>query len=171
MAWETNPAMFHSLPCPAPQLALASVLRSGQSFRWAILPLPHDHPSGAPHEYRLCLRDRVVCLRQAADTLHYRTAYPDPQPTPAQLALRDAQTLAWIKDYFQLDIDLVHLYEQWAARDTAFAQFQGRFPGIRILRQDPWENLVSFVSLFLSNDLYANVPPGSSARRTIIFLA
>lgn len=162
--------MFRSLHCPAPQLALASVLRSGQSFRWSILLLPENHPSGSTHEYRLCLRDRVVCLRQAADTLYYSTAYPDPQPAPAQLSTRDAQTLAWIRDYFQLDIDLVHLYDQWTARDTTFAQFRGRFPGIRILRQDPWENVVSFVAFSPSNDHFSHVLSASSARPIIIFL-
>lgn len=131
---------FHISPA---QLNLPAVLRCGQSFRWSVLPLQTNDLAGPTHEYRLCLRDRVVCLRQSSDTLYYRTAYPDPQPAAAQLALRDAETLAWIQNYFQLDIDLVKLYDQWAARDKVFAKFRDRFSGIRILRQDPWENVVS----------------------------
>lgn len=130
---------------PQQQLTLAAVLKCGQSFRWSILPLPQDDTTGT-HEYRLCLRDRVVCLRQSLDTLYYRAEYPDLQPTSPQLAIRDAETLSWLKDYFQLDIDLVQLYDQWAARDKVFARFRDRFSGIRILRQDPWENVVSYVN-------------------------
>jgi N-glycosylase/DNA lyase len=133
---------FSSFPIPIAQLNLAAVLKCGQSFRWSILPLPTTDTEPT-HEYRLCLRDRVVCLRQASDTLFYRAAFPDPQPSPSQLAQQNVETLAWVRDYFQLDIDLVQLYDHWSERDKAFAKFRDRFTGIRILRQDPWENVVS----------------------------
>ena len=133
---------FHSIPLPIVQLSLAAVLKCGQSFRWSILT-PVE--STTPVEYRLCLKDRVVCLRQSSDTLFYRSVFPDPQPLPYKYAEREAETLEWLKDYFQLDIDLVALYKQWAERDPVFTKFQERFEGIRMLRQDPWENLVSFV--------------------------
>ncbi|TFK42396.1 DNA glycosylase [Crucibulum laeve] len=151
------PTGFKALPLPILQLSLAAVLRCGQSFRWSIFQLQESESqaslppqAGAPtvqptHEYRLCLRDRVVCLRQSSDTLFYRSVYPDPQPTITQLPLREAETLAWLNDYFQLDVNLLKLYEQWAARDKVFAKFQDRFGGIRMLRQDPWENLISFI--------------------------
>ncbi|KAG6832332.1 hypothetical protein H0H87_001973 [Tephrocybe sp. NHM501043] len=130
---------FKSLPLPLAQLSLAAVLKCGQSFRWTTVPIADDT------EYRLCLRDRVVCLRQSPTILFYRAVYPDPQPTPTQLPLRDAETLVWLNDYFQLDIDLAKLYDEWAAGDPVFARMRSRFQGIRILRQDPWENLVSFI--------------------------
>lgn len=128
---------FHSLPLPIVQLSLAAVLKCGQSFRWFILPVPGDT------EYRLCLRDRVVCLRQSPTTLFYRSILPEPQPSLTHQALRDAETLVWLNDYFQLDVDLVALYDEWSARDHVFAKVRSRFEGIRILRQDPWENLIS----------------------------
>jgi 8-oxoguanine DNA glycosylase, N-terminal domain len=133
---------FLSIPLPIVQLSLAAVLKCGQSFRWSVLT-PVD--SITPVEYRLCLKDRVVCLRQSSDTLFYRSVYPDPQPSLHDYARREAETLAWLRDYFQLDIDLVALYKQWAERDPVFAKLQERFEGIRMLRQDPWENLISFV--------------------------
>ncbi|KAG6867001.1 hypothetical protein C0991_003917 [Blastosporella zonata] len=137
---------FHSLPLPLVQLSLAAVLKCGQSFRWTILPVADDT------EYRLCLRDRVVCLRQSPTTLFYRAVYPDPQPPTTQLPLRDSETLVWLNDYFQLDIDLAALYDEWSTRDPVFARMRSRFQGIRILRQDPWENLISWV---LPNMSYA----------------
>lgn len=140
---------FKSIPLSLAQLSLAVVLKCGQSFRWSILtpPTSEAQQTGAEEhlrvEYRLCLKDRVICLRQSLDMLFYRSVFPDPQPSPAKLVLREAETLEWLKDYFQLNVDLVSLYKQWAAKDKVFARFQNRFIGIRILRQDPWENVVS----------------------------
>ncbi|KAI0819521.1 DNA glycosylase [Trametes gibbosa] len=142
------PGGFRALPLPLAQLSLAAVLKCGQSFRWNIFPL-HDpaQPSGdsdAPtHEYRLCLRDRVVCLRQSPDHIFYRSVFP---PTASdETETRHAETVAWIQDYFQLDIDLVNLYRQWSIADPVFCRIQDRFEGIRMLRQDPFENLISFI--------------------------
>jgi N-glycosylase/DNA lyase len=99
------------------------------------------------HEYRLCLRDRVVCLRQDNNTLWYRAAFPVPPTSSDEEGFREQETLRWIRDYFQLDVDLVKLYDDWAARDPVFARLRDRFSGIRMLRQDPWENLVRSVPL------------------------
>lgn len=133
---------FRSIPLPSAQLSLASVLKCGQSFRWSVLTPVH---SKTPIEFRLCLKDRVVCLRQSSDNLFYRSVFPDPQPSLHDYADREAETLKWLIDYFQLDINLVALYTLWAVRDPVFAKVQERFEGIRILRQDPWESLVSSV--------------------------
>lgn len=151
---------FRSIPLPLVQLSLDAVLKCGQSFRWSILAPPlsengfsegklEDSPPHKRVEYRLCLRDRVVCLRQSSDALYYRSVFPDPQPSSTALPVREAETLEWLKDYFQLDIDLVSLYQEWSAKDTVFAKFQERFEGIRMLRQDPWENLISYVACIL----------------------
>lgn len=50
-----------------------------------------------------------------------------------------------IKDYFQLDINLRQLYIEWSRADSNFAKIALSMPGIRILRQDPVENLFSFI--------------------------
>lgn len=142
----TVPTGFHSLPLPLAQLSLSAVLRCGQSFRWTSYPtsLVHD-PSAVPpaYEYRFCLRDRVVCLRQSSEALFYRSVFPDGFLDPAQVDAHEEETLLWLKDYFQLDIDLVALYDEWSKRDPVFRNVRSRFSGIRVLRQDPWENLVS----------------------------
>jgi N-glycosylase/DNA lyase len=158
---------FQALPLPIVQLSLAAVLKCGQSFRWSIFPLfpcltTPGSTADPTHEYRLCLRDRVVCLRQSPSTLFYRSVYPDPQPNPTQLALRDAETLVWLRDYFQLEVDLVALYDEWGMRDVVFRGVRERFMGIRMLRQDPWENLVSCVSYDVL--CYSNAHRESSLR-------
>lgn len=142
-------ATFNALPLPIVQLSLAAVLKCGQSFRWSIFPLlSTTSPSSPTHEFRFCLRDRVICLRQSPDTLFYRSVFPEtPTTSPTQDALKEAETLIWIRDYFQLDIDLIKLYEEWSNRDPVFNNLRSRFSGIRMLRQEPWENLVSYVYL------------------------
>ncbi|KAI0320749.1 DNA glycosylase [Amylostereum chailletii] len=138
------PPGFRALPLPLAQLSLAAVLKCGQSFRWSVHPVQAADGSTRTHEYRLCLRDRVVCLRQSPDILLYRSVFPDSVPI-GDMSVREAETLAWIKDYFQLDIDLIKLYHDWAEKDAVFARVKARFEGIRMLRQDPWENLISFI--------------------------
>lgn len=144
------PSGFRALPLSTIQLSLAVVLQCGQSFRWSIFSLP-EHlatPDAPRHEYRFCLRDRVVCLRQAPDTLFYRSVYPLPALSPAEEASKDQETLSWIRDYFQLDKDLVGLYSQWSKADPVFHKVKDRFEGIRVLRQDPFECLLSYVAFF-----------------------
>lgn len=50
-----------------------------------------------------------------------------------------------LRDYFQLDTQLVPLYEKWKSVDKNFSDRGSLFPGVRILRQDPVENLFSFI--------------------------
>ena len=142
---------FRKIPLSLSQLSLAAVLQCGQSFRWSIFPLVASegqgettHPGQPTHEYRLCLRDRVICLRQSQEALLWDAVFPNPPTSPEEMARRDAETLDWIDDYFQLDVDLKELYRTWSERDPIFNGLQERFSGIRILRQDPWENLISY---------------------------
>ncbi|XP_050389772.1 N-glycosylase/DNA lyase [Patella vulgata] len=50
-----------------------------------------------------------------------------------------------IQDYFQLNINLTQLYKQWSEADSNFEEISTSFPGIRMLHQDPVENLFSFI--------------------------
>lgn len=54
-------------------------------------------------------------------------------------------TVELIRDYFNLSVNLTELYEKWSSRDPHFKKKAPSFTGIRMLRQDPWENLVSFI--------------------------
>jgi N-glycosylase/DNA lyase len=141
------PAGFCALPLPIAQLSLDAVLRCGQSFRWFSYPLfsPAEtlRPGEPTYEYRFALQDRVVCLRQSYTHLFYRSIYPEHEKD-ASRDLGETSTLTWIRDYFQLDVDLVKLYSEWSNRDDVFRRtINERFAGIRILRQDPWENVAS----------------------------
>lgn len=50
-----------------------------------------------------------------------------------------------LQDYFQLDVDIESLYQQWCTSDTYFQKTAANFWGVRMLRQDPVENLFSFI--------------------------
>ncbi|KAG8967041.1 8-oxoguanine glycosylase ogg1 [Tulasnella sp. 419] len=138
-------AGFRSLPLKISQLSLPAVLKCGQSFRWQSIQV--DSPGNATdiptQEWRLTLSDRVVCLRQTPTSLFYKAVFPSNASTSEEE--REKSTVAWIRDYFQLDIDLEELYGEWSKRDTVFAKIKDRFGGIRMLRQDPFENVISFI--------------------------
>jgi N-glycosylase/DNA lyase len=144
------PKGFKKLPLPISQLSLAAVLKCGQSFRWVAYPLAgageiKTESETPTHEYRFALQDRVICIRQDSETLFYRALFPkDKIDASNDSDTKDEETLNWLKDYFQLDVDLVKLYTEWAERDTVFRDtVKDRFAGIRMLRQDPWENVIS----------------------------
>ena len=50
-----------------------------------------------------------------------------------------------LKRYFQLNVDLEGLYDVWSKNDQMFNRLSHNFGGIRMLRQDPVENLFSFI--------------------------
>lgn len=52
---------------------------------------------------------------------------------------------ALLRDYFQLDVNLAELYAKWSKADPNFRSVASHFTGVRILRQDPVENLFSFI--------------------------
>ena len=52
-----------------------------------------------------------------------------------------------LREYFQLDINLNDLYSQWKDADSNFREKTDMFSGVRMLRQDPVENLFCFICL------------------------
>ncbi|XP_039627767.1 N-glycosylase/DNA lyase isoform X1 [Polypterus senegalus] len=50
-----------------------------------------------------------------------------------------------LMDYFQLHVGMEELYEQWSQTDSFFKKAATKFPGVRVLRQDPRECLFSLI--------------------------
>ncbi|OXV07159.1 hypothetical protein Egran_05075 [Elaphomyces granulatus] len=152
---------WRKLPLTLSELCINTTLRCGQSFRWQKLP--------ENEEWRCVLHGRVISLRQDASHLYYRAYFPthpsnSTLPTPplstppsrtgptvtssADLTKLNGATdhsLALITHYFNLDTNLTQLYLQWSELDSNFKKKALKFTGIRILRQDAWEALVSFI--------------------------
>ena len=80
--------------------------------------------------------------------IHYRALYPFKPPHEAYLAdLETDTTRSLLTTYFQLDPPLEPLYADWSTRDPKFdrkiKREKERLGGIRVLRQNEWETLVS----------------------------
>jgi N-glycosylase/DNA lyase len=78
----------------------------------------------------------VVTIRETPTTTLYRplTKLPD--------GLDLAQ---FLHSYFQLETSLSDLYSDWSEADTRLATIAKCIPGVRIINQDPWECLISFI--------------------------
>lgn len=50
-----------------------------------------------------------------------------------------------LNTYFRLDVDLPNLYEKWSKAHQHFSNSAKQFSAVRVLNQDPVENLVSFI--------------------------
>lgn len=50
-----------------------------------------------------------------------------------------------LRHYFNLDINLEQLYQQWSDVDPNFRKKAPTFTGVRILNQDAWEALIAFI--------------------------
>ncbi|TIB72058.1 DNA glycosylase [Wallemia mellicola] len=108
---------------------ISIVLKCGQSFRWM-----HNSTT---NEFSLALNDRTIILKQDnVKELDFRSI-------PSNF---DSDK-SFIHDYFQLDTRIIDLYDDWSARDRHFKSIKdtNKFDGILILRQDPWECLISFI--------------------------
>ncbi|XP_057378124.1 N-glycosylase/DNA lyase-like isoform X2 [Daphnia carinata] len=93
-------------------------------------------------------------MNQDEAGLNYRVVKPVIKAEPSQsesLLVKKADVKECIdyehmvKDYFQLDIDLESLYRQWSLADANFDKVAKNFAGVRMLKQDPVENLFAFI--------------------------
>ncbi|XP_068265335.1 N-glycosylase/DNA lyase isoform X2 [Nyctibius grandis] len=131
------PSLWRSLPCPPAELRLDLVLSSGQTFRWW---------ESSPGAWTGVLGGRVWTLRQERGRLWYTVYGEEEDGCPAGAATPDgAETDQILRDYFQLDVGLGALYRAWGAADPLFRKVADDFPGVRVLRQDPVECLLSFI--------------------------
>lgn len=103
-------------------LDLDLTLACGQAFRW------RKREDGTWHGV---VRDRLVELRVEDGMLYWRT-YPD-------------GGRALVEDYLRLSDDVNSINRELSERDPHLASLVKRFHGLRLLRQDPAETLLSFV--------------------------
>ncbi len=100
---------------------LAATLDSGQAFRWQ---LHGDSWFGVVGRHS-------VCLTQVNDGIHAQTAGP----------VADWQ---WLRDYLQTGVDLDAVLKTFPD-DAPMRDAVAACRGLRVLWQDPWECLASFI--------------------------
>ena len=100
---------------------LATTLDSGQAFRW-------QFQDGS---WTGVIGQRQVRLTQMSDGIRAKTASP----------VADWQ---WLRDYLQTDVDLAAILKTFPD-DAPMRAAVAACRGLRVLRQDPWECLASFI--------------------------
>ena len=108
---------------------LASSLESGQAHRWRRWD----------QWYSGVIYGNLVHIRQDLFGVEFYST-----PTPAR------ELVPLLRSYFRLDDDIEAVYRE-INRDPRVAEMVGRYPGLRLLRQEPWECLVAFICSATSN--------------------
>ncbi|KNZ50956.1 hypothetical protein VP01_4155g1 [Puccinia sorghi] len=157
----TTPLRF--FPVSRAELSLPAVLKCGQTFRWnrtsAILPNGHptevhlriksmaDGQQVELVEWSLACFDRTVVLRQDDRGIHYTALYRSSDIEEYKMDCKMDTTYNLLRAYFVLDVSLVGLYQDWSRRDSVFSSkvASGEWDGLRVVRQDSWETMVSFI--------------------------
>ena len=80
--------------------------------------------------------DLVIAIRETTSTTLYRVLHG-----PSDLDYASA-----LRKYFQLDVPLSDLYKEWSVADPVrLKRIAKAIPGVRMIDQDPWECLISFI--------------------------
>ncbi|KAI3406513.1 OGG1 [Candida oxycetoniae] len=129
--------IWKKIPISESEVCLSRVLRCGQTFRW----------KNINNIWSFAIRDRIILLQQDHENLYYsHILRVDKRGT-------DKETFSFLNDYFTLDVKLEELYNSWKQSHSKYITVKQAeaaspfdlFTGIRILRQDPWECLISFI--------------------------
>jgi N-glycosylase/DNA lyase len=96
-------------------------LTCGQTFRWE----KHDD------WWHGVARETLVKIRQIGGVLQFQTFPKNVDDT-------------FIRSYFRLDDDLPHIYSR-IEKDRHIRKAVKKFRGLRLIRQDPWECLISYI--------------------------
>ena len=109
-------------------LALAETLESGQAFRWRKI----EREESETH-YEGVIFGNLVRVRQVNGEVIFNSE-PDPE----------SEFRPILEDYLGLNHDLEAIYAdiRW---DERIGSAIDEYPGMRILRQDPWECLIAFI--------------------------
>jgi N-glycosylase/DNA lyase len=111
----------------APEFSLQVSLLSGQTFRWTFL-------DGWWYGF---INSSVLKIRQDGDRLQFVSS--DPALTPER-----------VRRYFALDLDLAGILTTINV-DMQIHHAIVRYRGLRVLRQDGWETLASFICASFNN--------------------
>ena len=121
-------AEMESIELEGQPLDLDLTLACGQAFRWC---------KREGEVWCGVVGDTLFELRTEGGVLYWRT-FPDGRE-------------ALVRDYLRLGDDVNSIYSDLSARDPYLGEVIRRFHGLRLLRQDPTECLLSFVCTTANN--------------------
>ena len=109
---------------------LSVSLESGQSHRW----IKEDE------WYSSIISNTYIKIRQDLDgSIHFISNIKD-----------EAFNIELLNRYFRMDDDISNIYREISA-DERVSQMVNLYPGLRLLRLDPWECLIAFICSANSN--------------------
>lgn len=117
------------IPVHGQPFDIESTLFSGQTFRW--------RKQG--EWYEGVVLGNIVRVRAVEGGIAFIAASRDADAISSEL-----------RDYFSLDVDLHEVYSA-LSKDSYLQEAINRYPGMRVLRQDPWETTLSFLCAQNSN--------------------
>ena len=120
---------------------LSASLMGGQAHRWRQEePAENRDETGDSQWFSGVVRGNFIRIRQAAPArLEFHSA-----PWP------EASVVPLLQSYFRLDDDLAAIHAE-IGHDRRVAAMVERYPGLGILRQEPWECLVAYICSANSN--------------------
>ena len=112
------------------QLNLKNTLINGQAFNWEPIDDNEKHFIGV-------FENNYIELQENKEDgfIYYKTL-------PEDNSLEFEQKLV---DYFQFEVDYNSLIKNWAEKDEYFKEVSEKIKGIRVLRQPPFQSMVSFI--------------------------
>jgi len=130
------------------ELRASATLTTGQCFNWVVVQrddlsrnklansVISSSAWGSAHETEWigAIQNHVLSIRETPTTTMYRVLHG-----------RKDNVTTILKDYFQVEVPLYPLYQQWSQNDERLAKIATVIPGVRILRQNPIECLFSFI--------------------------
>ena len=102
---------------------LAASLESGQAHRW----------KKVDGWYSGVVRGDFIQVRQKGQRVEFLASQS-----------QETAAAAMLRDYFRLDDDIDAIYSD-INRDRRVADMVSKYPGLRVLRTEPWECLVAFI--------------------------
>lgn len=141
---------WNDLKVPPHELRPSATLTTGQCFHWRAIQGDDDDDDAiassawGTHDatewigvLRRTEADSIVlAIRETPETTLYRVLHGP----------RDMNYDEFLHDYFQLYCPLAPLYDEWSQQDpTRLARIAKCIPGVRLINQDPWECLISFI--------------------------
>lgn len=107
------------------ELNLKTTLLNGQCFFWK---------QETPNLFSGVFGKHHIFFRENEEGIIQYSEYPE-----------NKNLLNELYDFFQLEVDMQKLIEYWSNQDDYFKKIAERITGLRILKQDPFECLISFL--------------------------
>ncbi|CAG4932403.1 unnamed protein product [Colias eurytheme] len=128
---------WQKIPYKANELQLLGTLNGGQSFRWTY--------NSNLNEWTGIFAKTLWKLQQIDNGLQYQVIGSLLNKKEINEEKNEDTFKNLLRNYFRLDVDLSKHYKLWSEKDELFKTACVQFYGIRMLNQEPVENLFSFI--------------------------